>query len=83
MAAMLLKLVVTLSNIANIYHCIQDSAKRYHFSQTAFRISAVLDYDTLPRVTTCLENLEYLEMSWNLKNKQNCHGNVMEFQENR
>ncbi len=54
MAAMLLKLVVTLSNIANIYHCIQDSAKRYHFSQTAFRISAVLDYDTLP----CLGNLD-------------------------
>ena len=35
------------------------------------------------RVTTRLENLEYLEMSWNSKNEQNCHGNVMEFHENR
>ena len=35
------------------------------------------------RVTTRLENLEYLEMSWNSKNRQICHGNVMEFQENR
>ena len=34
------------------------------------------------RVTTRLEKLEYLEMSWNMKNRQICHGNVMEFQEN-